>query len=204
MKASFLLILLIAATVACPAQNKKRMNYPQVSESLEKIDAAIVADEQSSKTVRMPDGSEMRYTKNNAGYSLRILDPRMPYAVVKNYYPNGFIKEKGVSVSGNACPLGTWYFFSESRSLDHKTDYDAGYRFDMNDVLKFLTQKRIPLPPNMPPANGKYTEIYKGKDGNTPVYYIHWLSKPELVEILTLSGANGAVLNKSYEKYSNS
>ena len=204
MKASIIICMLFAVVTACPAQNKKRMNYPQVSESIERIDTGMFDDDQTSKTVRMPDGSEMRYQKSNAGYSLRVYDPKTYYAIVKNYYPNGFIKEKGVSFNASPCPLGNWYFFSEEKSLQRKNNYDNGYRFDINDVIKFLNGKKIPYSLGALPAGGKHTEIFKGTEGHTPVWYIHWPAKADLIEILTLSGADGKILNRTYEKYDNS
>jgi hypothetical protein len=179
------------------------MKYPQVSESVERIDVAF-PEGATQKVVEKSDGSKYTYNKFNAGYSLRIVYPDKYYVTIKNYYPNGVIKEKGASFNANPCPIGQWYFFKEGGNLDRKTDYDQGFRFTIDDVLKFIQGHKIPLIAGEVPDGGVKTEIYRESKNNNPIWIVHWLIKPDLIEIITLSGRDGKVLSKKYEKYDNS
>ena len=90
------------------------------------------------------DGSEVDYSYNE----INILAPKpLFYIEHKEFYDNGFIKEKGkyfgrFDVGSYSIKIGVWYDFDEKGNLIKQTNEDTKFGdFSYNEVLSFLDKK---------------------------------------------------------------
>ena len=203
MKAFIAATILMFVAQAGPAQRTMPERYPVVSGNSERIDTTLFQDGDVLRQVPLPDGRRMDGLRSAAGYSLRIYDSVYPFAVVKNFSPEGTIRQKGVSLGGNACPLGTWYFFEDKSGIARANDYDAAYRFDIYALLRKLDGLGIPALPRSYQRTGMHTSVFKEEDGSTPVYTVEWLKSPGEIGRLRISGIDGTILKTETIPYNN-
>lgn len=90
---------------------------------------------------------DKKYEKEfGKGYATEtIYYDNLPFFISKTFYSNGNIKEKGVKIVSGNVYKGIWYYFDESGKLIHSIDNDKIFDFSWEDILKFMTENRIPI-----------------------------------------------------------
>jgi len=128
------------------------------------------------------------------------------HKIVKHYYPNGNIKEKGFMVNSSDTKTETWYEFDENGKLTKTINYDKLTDLSLNDVLRFCELEKITIKSGyQEPFSGFYNSIYRYYDENSSSYIwaVRWLKKHNLVEYIRLDGKTGKIREKTEEEYEN-
>ncbi|MEN9919419.1 MAG: hypothetical protein RL662_1855 [Bacteroidota bacterium] len=121
------------------------------------------------------------------------------FKIVKLYYPNGGIKEKGWMFNDSETKKGTWYEFDNHGKLTKTTDYDKLTEYKFEDAIRFCELENIPLLKGyIQPSTGLHTNISRYYDEKTASYqwYIEWLKNFYLMEKIILDGKTGRVLHR--------
>jgi hypothetical protein len=121
------------------------------------------------------------------------------FKMVKLYYPNGGIKEKGWMFNNSQTKKGTWYEFDNHGKLTKTTDYDKLTEYKFEDAIRFCELENIPLLKGyIQPSTGRHTNISRYYDEKTASYqwYIGWLKNFYLMEKIILDGKTGRVLHR--------
>lgn len=90
-----------------------------------------------------------------------------PFAIVKIFYPNGNIKEKGVNIVSGSVFKGLWYYFDEEGKAIKTIDYDKFFQYNWEDIEKYMGENKILMPLGNKNINGKtiisrsYTSVFK-------------------------------------------
>ena len=133
------------------------MGYPIISKEFETFDFETY-EERPPENPELGGYRESHYTKRlsngivtqmdvagegmGGGFYHHIYYPNSYFRVFRHYYPNGNIKEKGLTyVQG--FDKGVWYKFDETGKLIKETDYDKPFEFTFEDILKFCEKHNI-------------------------------------------------------------
>jgi hypothetical protein len=205
-KCKFTILLLILAA-SCAAQGKSdkhtTMEMPIVSAEFERIDTRVFENTENEKIVPNKDGSVDKYLRYEDGYTVSRYFSDSYFVIVKNFFANGGIKEKGVSLNTGECALGVWYEFDAAGKMEKKEDFDQPYRFPFDNLVKYLSSRKIPLTLGMV-QGGFHTEVYKDNEDGKPFWFVHWLPEGDRIEILKIDGATGKLVHVESRPFSNS
>ena len=80
---------------------------------------------------------------------------------------------------------------------------DLEYPFSIEKLLNFLIDQKIPLTKGVV-TDGYNTKIIKTNEANRPCWVVKWLITPDKLEILTIDGETGKVIDREYMEYENS
>jgi hypothetical protein len=199
----FFSIILIPLSLASQKEKTSKMNIPVMSKESEKFEFHNFREGENVETIIESDGKQTEYMKFKAGYSIRIKSPNSYYIFLKSFYENGMIKRKGVMFNSGDCPVGIWYNYNDAGKLTETTNHDSLFRFQLEDLIKYLTKEGIPLTLGII-KGGIHTEIYRVIESNKPLWKVRWSIKHDLMETLTIDGNTGKVIKKEYMNYSNS
>ena len=203
----FNVFLTLFLFTSCQSQNAisktDQMNIPIVTQETEKFNFAGFVKDESKAILIGPDGTVTTYMKYALGFSVKIQSPKSYFYVAKNFFRNQMIKEKGVLLNTGHCPVGIWFFYNEDGKLTKQIDFDLEYQFGLGKLFDYLRGQKINLTEGVV-TQGFHTEIYREIENGNPLYYVHWLIKADQIEILTIDGNTGKILNKDYSKYDNS
>ncbi|SEK97067.1 hypothetical protein SAMN04488505_1011240 [Chitinophaga rupis] len=175
-----------------------------------KADGNMVAATSYDLTTTGDDGAIITISGNNVnGYTKKETSPDSYFEVNKEYYPDGNIKSKGLKFINGGFNKGTWYFFDEKGTLTKSTNFDAPYKFTLENVMQFLQSEHIPLAKGpAKPDQGMVTTIWRNEGAQGPIWKIQWLKDktkmPNTVEEIVLDGNTGKVTKRVDQKYNNS
>jgi hypothetical protein len=145
------------------------------------------------------------------GFYKDIYFPRSHFRISKTFYPNGYIKSKGLF--GRDFKKGTWFYFNQSGRLIREVDYDAPFTFTFTfeDVIAFCKKNGhdIRLIKGFTPRRGLSfdeghltTRITRETFGRNARWEIEYFSRlrPGVAEFtktnIILDGRTGKVLSK--------
>lgn len=126
------------------------------------------------------------------------------FSIVKEYYPNGNIKEKGWHFNQqntNGFKKGIWYYFNESGELINEINHDEPFKFTAEDVFRFCEKEHIVLEKGDKPyaEYGFHTEIRKELKYNDYKNCV-WIIRRQINggenEQIVLDGISGKVLSR--------
>lgn len=199
----FGVIILFLAHYSCTSQNKKNMDLPAVTKQFEKIDIGSLGNLEERTPRVIGDGLVVVYQKESDGVIAKIFSSSSNFILIKKFYENGNIQEKGLVFNSGFFKKGFWYYYNKEGELLRQENHDEGYKYTFEDLYKFLTRLKIPL------TKGRitqdfHTKIFREIEGGRRVWYVHWLIKADKIEIITIDGKSGQILHKEYMEYSNS
>ncbi|MEO6830845.1 MAG: hypothetical protein ABI378_01350 [Chitinophagaceae bacterium] len=172
------------------------MNIPTVTPEFERLSPGKVDSLSRKLTVSTEGKTYIEEQKQSTGFIARISNADSYFKVIKNYAPGGQLRDKGVIFNSGSFPIGKWYYFNESGQLTKTEDNDTGYRFDFEDLYKFLEKHNISLTLGaIPPLSGFHTTIEKKEQAGQPVWVVTWKKEPQLLEEIILDGKNGRVIS---------
>lgn len=104
---------------------------------------------------------------------------------IKEYYPNGNIAQKSITLDTHRGNFGKSYFFTEDGKLEKIEDHDLIWSFTINKVLAFLRKRGVRIPKNstknVPVTITQFLNYETG-----PVWFIEWKKADSKTEIVVL------------------
>jgi hypothetical protein len=128
------------------------------------------------------------------GYVIKETHPSKPFVMYKEYYKNGYLKLKGETFKQGNFKNGIWYAFDDSGKSLTEINYDAGYKFAIDDVLKVLDEKKINI-------HHKDTRVMRTENTDKPIWTVQWRENPEQKEMMKLDGIDGKILERNSYKH---
>jgi len=212
MKKILFFLILISASWNCSSQSTidskySDMTIPTIYPNFEKFNFdhyqnLVENSNKNSKFVYeiLSDSSMMIYKvdeDNIPSSSQYLRHPFYSFAICKQYYPNGNIKEKGIMFDiewGTKTQIGNWYLFDDSGKLKETINYDKDYKVTIKDVLQFCSKKKIPYEKNS--ANPENHFDIKKIDGKWEIIYSDSITKG--LKCFIMDGKTGKVVDKGY------
>jgi len=139
------------------------------------------------------------YGYREKGYSKFVHFNNSYFKVVKHFYPNGNIKEKGWMFNNTSVKVGIWHEYTENGTLSKTINYDELTAFTIEDVFRFCTLENIPLEKGyIKPSTGNHTNINRFFDEETSSWkwYVGWEKRPDLGETVILDAQTGEILSR--------
>ncbi len=175
----------------------------------EKVYFNTLADSKSSDTFdiekfnRLEKGGEYRDTLQDGTVIRRISSevdfiefetppPPSILRVSRSFHLNGNLKMKGMSYRSDE-DLGIWREYDEQGNLIKEENYDEGYDYSFEDVVKFLRIRGVDL-------FGKYTSIRRN-DGVWEVSYVKGNGYPKYFHVFSIDGKTGEVLSSDKNEF---
>jgi len=199
-------------------QTKNNMqNKYTLNSKTEKFDIANL--EKNGDAIKMGDTFSYQYmTKSDStviiyegnkiyGYSTHIFYNNDYFRILKRYYPNGMIKDKGWLYNNSATKRGIWHEYTENGTLSKTINYDELTAFTFEDIFRFCTLENIPLEKGyLAPSSSNQTTInrYFDEETSTWKWYIGYLKDINIMEDIRLDGQTGKVLSREEKEFHNS
>lgn len=194
---------------------KSNLNYPQITSQPEVLDMSIFATRSSDATERDnlhilrnysvdayweedDKGNLLKELKRGVVGKSNILSydysKNIIFGVFKEYTPAGILITKG-GYCWFGFNYGTWYYYDNTGKLIKTVDFDDGFSFDAQDILKYCADNSISLERRL---SGPKTIIRKTHtvDGK-PAWAIQYndISRLQLISLL-INGATGKVVKR--------
>jgi hypothetical protein len=189
---------LLISNSQCQIKNLPDMNItiPRVTKEFEKLEFDQNFDgtkEQSSFT--SSDGTYIEIEKQSFGFIKRQYLPDSYFIIIKQYFENRNIKEKGVIFNSGYFKIGYWYYYNDQGQLIKEEDSDLNFKFTFQELFFFLRQKKIDLTIGyIELYSGFHTTIEKQVDSKSSSWVVRWLKEPLLIEEIIIDGKTGKVL----------
>lgn len=97
---------------------------------------------QSASKIHLSNGNFMQVKCGHYGCYYEEIIKNSYYKISKEFFPNGNIQRKGISFNQDTFQIGVWYEFNESGKLINQTNYDEGYDFTLEEVIKFAENQK--------------------------------------------------------------
>lgn len=161
----------------------------------------LEGDDRQLKKEILSDGTMITYYHMSQTYSCLTYPQNSNFGLSKRYYLNRNIKSKGLLFTKRRFEIGTWYFFDEAGNLTEENDYDAPYKFTLEDMLEFTRQQGVDFPktPDILEWGKGNPQINRGYDEKTKTYW--WELSRDMdddlyKEVFRLDGETGEVYLK--------
>lgn len=187
---------LIISHLQCQTKKQSTMNIivPEVSKEFERLE--INENYDPSKEISsysLSDGSYIELEKEPYGYIERRWAPDSYFIIIKQFYENKNIKEKGVIFNSGYFKIGIWYYFNESNQLIKEENCDLDFTFSFQELFDHLQKNNIPVTKgHIELYSGHHTSITKRIDSNKSMWIVNWLKEPQLEEEIYINGNNGS------------
>ena len=207
MKYLALTLYLLILTLQCGAQTKTKMNTdltpPQVTPEMETFD--INAFEQckepgSSQHVIENDEYYQQQLSQSFGYGTHTFYSGAYFSVMKLYFHNGKVWQKGVMFSNSE--IGTWYEFNEQGELIAEINTDEGYAFSWMDIIEYCTAHEIVLTKGYV-RGGYQTKLFKVTENGKKAWKIDYQSDHDKITHVILDAETGEEIRRETMKYIN-
>ena len=196
-KIYFLIFLILFANCGKP-------NYPKIDASFERFDTSLLKYIDNHGNF-LPDGSyvEVRVTSEGK-YIYHRIPKNSYYKIVKEYYPNGNIERKYITLCVESNSLYNEYYFKENGEIEKIINHDLEYSFTFDKVLAFCRKKGIKnIPKGVKYSSAWRTEIHQmiGEEGKL-LWFIEWKKHNHKSELFLLDGKTGELLGHGYGAWS--
>ncbi len=177
------------------------MNIPTLTSEFERFDLSKFDRKVEINKISKPGGIYIESEKLDDGYTERIYQENSCFFILKNYYANCNIKEKGVLFNSGYFKIGNWYSFSAGGQLAKTYNDENIFTFNFEKLYDFITKERIGLSFGfIHDYTGFHTVIQKKIDiNNNPLWVINWQKEPQIIEEISISGSSGKVLSRVKE-----
>ncbi len=134
-------------------------------------------------------GTVIRRTSSNIEYSeYETPPPPNLLEVYRGFHLNGKLKIKGIYYP-NDVELGIWREYDDEGNLIKEENYDEGYEYSFEDVVKFLRLRGVDL-------FHRYTSITRN-NGVWNIVYVKGDKYPKDIYDIDIDGKTGKVLSKA-------
>ena len=127
------------------------------------------------------DTVEILKTKNKEWYGDYVTLYKKNYSIIKRFYPNGIIMERGKTYYPSGFEIGIWEYFDEAGNLIKTEDMDKKYKLSykkaMRKVLRYYCFSKKDLMIEIMPGNDRLFWVFskngksKAVDMNTGKVY---------------------------------
>ncbi len=205
-----LIFIWLSIFIQCQVQEKDSFAIPVVNSSSEKFDIKILKQKNRLDTFFLSYNNESTIVRQlqdqSYGFIDRVFYQKTYFTLIKKYYRNKNIKDKGISFNEGS-PIGIWYHFDETGKLIKEENTDEGYTFTPEDLVKYCKKNNIELSKGYHESEGYQTSVYKSELNGKKVWKISYLisfNKQEKEVKLTLDGQTGKVIKREefpYDSY---
>lgn len=147
----------------------------------------------------------LRGDKIGGYYSSQIADSSF-IEIVKNYYPDGKIRNKALILNTESTNflIGTEYRFDQEGNLIYAVNNDIGYDFSIENVLQYLMEvEKLPLKSGFLKNGDFMVDINKQPDNTNALWTMTWRVFGDEMDTqikLILDGITGEVISRTEEK----
>jgi hypothetical protein len=213
MKKAWIIILVTLCFSCCSQTQKGKINTKfsamktlVVTKDFEKFKFDKYDSVQGSSIYFTDDGTCFEYFREGDEYVSRETPGDAYFRLVKIFYLNGNIKEKGLFINSGDFKKGFWYYFNETGNLIEEEDNDRFFPYTFDDLVKYLTSEHIPLTMGFI-ENGFHTSIRSLVNDQGTFYLVKWLKDtsgmPNKIEEILIDGRSGKVVSKNLIAYRN-
>jgi len=206
---NMLILIWLSIFMQCKTQKRDTLRIPTVNNSFEKFDIKTLEKKNRIDTFFLSYNSDSTIVRQlqdqSYGFIDRVFYQNTYFTLIKKYYHNKNVKEKG-NVFNEGSPIGTWYYFDEEGKLIKEENTDEGYAFTPEDIIKYCKQNGIKLSKGYHESDGYQTSVYKNELNGKKVWlisYIISLNKEDKEVELTLDGQTGKVVKREEFPYDN-
>ena len=115
------------------------MNIPVVTKEFEKFEFKNYDSSKGVNRVILPDGTYQEYDSQSPdGYVVTIQPNNSCFMIIKKFYKDGNIMEKGLMINSGDSKKGNWYYFDKQGRLLREEDNDLPFKFTFEDLFNFL------------------------------------------------------------------
>lgn len=196
MKMKFLYIFLIILNSCSGQKNQKITDTNASKEIMEKFDKEQFDSNKvdGEYTFTLKDSSTVRQMENIARleYVEEIMEYKTPFSKVKVYFMNS----GNLKISGERfyeTEIGIWKYYDETGKLIKQTDWDAAFKFTLEDLGKKMKAMNVDIF-----KNEKFVSVDKENE-DRPLYIVMYPVGPESpykVYTLTIDGVDGKTIDK--------
>lgn len=142
----------------------------------------------------LKDGTIIRRMSSDIDF-VEFAPPPIPniMEIYKSFHLNGKLKVEGLRYP-NKFGKGVWREYDEQGNLIKEEDYDEGYEYSFEDLLKFIYSRNIDL-------FDKYTSIRR-YDGIWKVIYVQGEGYPKHIYDVTIDGKTGKIISDHKNEFS--
>jgi hypothetical protein len=179
-------------------KNYNKMKIPIVTKEYERIDSQYFNWVKNFESKTLDDGTYIEYQKQSYGFIERIIPKDSYFKIIKQYYHNGNIRQKGVIFISGSFKNAMWYYYDEQGSLTREEDNNKDFPFTFEKLFEYLQKEKISLTKGeIQPYSGFHTDIDKRVNGNEAFWVVRWLKGPTLIEERIIDGKTGNVVKKN-------
>ncbi len=155
----------------------------------------VVHDIEYDYSTTVPSGARQEFSGNDTtGYVIKERQPDSFLVIYKEFYRTGVLKRKGELFS--RFQKGIWRNYDEAGNLTKETNYETGYAFTLDDLLKLAETKQIKLDDKRNSIRRADTTTDENK---SPVWRLEW-AEPNLPQtnVLEIDGTDGKIIKQSF------
>ncbi len=183
------------------------MNIPVVTNEFEKFEFKNYDSSKGVNRVILPDGTYQEYDSQSPdGYIVTIQPNNSCFMIIKKFYKDGNIMEKGLMINSGDSKKGNWYYFDKQGRLLREEDNDLPFKFTFEDLFNFLKKEKIPLAVGRI-QGGFHTQINNNPDPKETWWEVRWLKDksrmPNVIEEIRINGISGKVISRKQSGYYN-
>ncbi len=136
------------------------------------------------------DGTVIRCFGDDSTNYVRYETPPYPsvFQIYREFHTNGILKKKGLNFENNF-GKGIWREYDKEGNLIKEKNYDEGYEYSFEDVVKFLRLRGVDL-------FHRYTSITRN-NGVWNIVYVKGDKYPKDIYDIDIDGKTGKVLSKA-------
>ncbi|WP_333597423.1 hypothetical protein [Chryseobacterium flavum] len=188
--------LSLVVIFSCKSQSKNII-IPTINNKFEKFDIKAFTENliQDESFVLLKNADSIQQLqKQSYGFINRIFYHRNHFVLIKKFYHNYNLKEKGV-LFNEGSPVGIWYHFDKSGKLIKEENTDEGYSFTPENVVKYCEKNKIELPEGYQ-KSGFHTQIIKEARNGKKVWVIKYLIPDGDIQMVVLDGQTGKEMER--------
>ncbi len=134
------------------------------------------------------NGTIIKQSESSDFYDEIIKTEKSYFHKINRYYKNGNLKLTGEYLY-NSYKKGIWKEYNEDGKLIKETDYDKGFNYTWQDLLKVLEEREVDI-------KDKHTYIQK-EEGNWRIWYV----KGIYIHDVTINGKTGKIIDDSKNEF---
>ncbi|WP_426477424.1 hypothetical protein ACP3T3_19655 [Chryseobacterium sp. CBSDS_008] len=196
------IVFLLGLFTRFQSQELQNKMIPKIDNKFEKFDIKTfnenINSDESFILLKSADGIQ-QLQKQSYGFINRLFYKENQFVLIKKFYNNYNLKEKGL-LFNEGSPIGIWYYFDESGKLIKEENTDEGYRFTPEKIVKYCEKNKIELPKGYH-ESGFYTRVRKDVLNGKKVWIIEYLIPDGDIQKVVLDGQSGAELERKMVQF---
>ena len=198
------IILLITSQIFLFSQNcfskKNKMTEYTLHNQLEKIPEIYTKEGINIFKLENDSTLTIESLTQSYGYITKAYYSASPFVLVKKYYHNKNIMEKGFIINSGSYKKGIWYYFDSLGNLSNQIIEDKSAKFSIEQLLIFLKNKSIPIT-NGFIENGIHTKIYFDINIKPTYWVVEYLFTTNKLKKITIDAQTGKIINTELINY---